>query len=274
MSSFSEVPATYKYSTMQTASVLERSFVMLPGVGRRTERSLWQQGISNWDAFLEAQNVRGMSIGRFQSLMGQARMLRDLEAEGRLRELGALLPSGERWRLLRFWDSRFAAMDIEVVRAGRGIRPVMVSLLRGRQDCVTLIRGDDLNWRNLGRLLSGVDFLVTFNGSSFDLPVLIDNGFPAQGPMQIDLRRYSARSGLTGGLKRIEVELGIRRSRELEFSTSGQVSYLWRLWEERGSKNALDLLISYNRYDTITLVRLAEEIYLRLSRVAIAEGYG
>ena len=257
---------TYKYSAMRIASVLERSFVMLPGVGRRTEQSLWRQGISDWDAFLNAQNVRGISAARLESLRDHARAIRDLEARDKLRELGSFLPSGERWRLLRSWDSRFAAMDIEVVRVGHAIKPVMVSLLRGQQDCITLIRGDDLTWKNLGKALSGVDFLVTFNGTSFDLPILIENGFPAGGPMQLDLRRYAARSELRGGLKCIEGELGIRRSREMEFSTSEQVSYLWRLWEERGGKNALDLLTSYNQYDTSSLVRLAEEIYSRLSR--------
>jgi len=254
---------------MRIASVLERSFIMLPGVGRRTEESLWRQGISDWDALLGARSVRGISPRRLESLRGHARALRDIEARGGLRELGGLLPSGERWRLLRFWDSRYAAMDIEVARVGKAIRPVMVSLLRGDEDCITLIRGDDLTWRRVGEALSGVDFLVTFNGTSFDTPLLIDDGFPVSGPMQLDLRRYASRSGLFGGLKRIEIDLGVRRPRELEFSTSEQVSYLWRLWEEKGSKNALDLLTEYNRQDTRSLVRLAGEIYSRLSGTTV-----
>jgi len=235
----------------------------------RTERALWRQGISDWDVFMRAGDVRGISRKRLELLRDRACLMRRLEERGELRELGELLPPGERWRLLRSWDCRFAAMDIEVVMEGCRMRPVMVSLIRGGDPCRTLIRGDDLSWRSLGEGLRGVDFLVTFNGSSFDLPILSGCGFPVGGPMQIDLRRYSVRAELPGGLKRIEATLGMRRPRELEYSTSEQASYLWRLWEERGSKNALDLLTVYNRYDATSLVKLAEQIYLRLSRKAM-----
>ena len=34
--------------------MLRHTFIHLPGVGIHRERSLWQQGILNWDGFLEA----------------------------------------------------------------------------------------------------------------------------------------------------------------------------------------------------------------------------
>lgn len=245
--------------------MLERSFVMLPGIGPRTEKALWMQGILDWDSFLRSDRVRGISGKRLSSLRQSAVMMQHLEERDFLRELASFLPSAERWRLLRHWDGRFAAIDIEVARKGRGLRPVVVSVLRGCGPCRTFISGDDLNWRSIGDALRDVEFLVTFNGSSFDLPILAGNGFPVSWQMQIDLRRYAARAGLPGGLKRIEPLLGIKRPRELEFSTSEQVSYLWKLWEERGSKNALDLLIRYNQHDAASLVQLARYIYARLS---------
>jgi hypothetical protein len=250
---------------MGIAIVLERSFVMLPGIGLRTERNLWKQGISDWAAFGNAREIRGISKKRLEVLRACADRIGSLEAEGRLRELGDLLPSGERWRLLRDWDDRYAAIDVEVVRKEHDVVPVVVSLLRGEGTCRSFIRGDDLTWKNIASALYGADFIVTFNGSSFDLPILLANGFPVGGRLQIDLRRYAPRAGLPGGLKRIESEIGIKRPREMEFATSEQVAYLWRLWEERGSKNALDLMIRYNRNDVTSLVKLAGSIYERLS---------
>lgn len=254
--------------------MIERSFVMLPGIGLRTERSLWMQGIDDWSALLRTERVRGISGGRLRSLKSDAALMCDLQKRGRLGELSEHLPPGERWRLLHHWDGRFAAIDIEVAGEGREVRPVMMSVIRGFDDCRTFVSGDDLSWRSVGDSLRGVDFIVTYNGSSFDLPVLARNGFPVDGHVHIDLRRYAARAGLPGGLKRIEPALGIHRPREVEFSTSEQVSYLWRLWEERGSKNALDLLTRYNQQDAATLVKLSEYIYDRLSGQSFSSSRG
>lgn len=254
---------------MRTIGVLDRSFVMLPGVGPRTERALWKQGIDDWGAFLRSEKVRGISDKRLRLLKGYAEVICNLDERGMLRELSGFLPVDERWRLLRSWDSRFAAIDIEVVRSGRRFKPVVVSVIRGSEPCRTFVSGDDLGWRRIGDALRGVDFIVTFNGSSFDLPVLADNGFPVEEHLQIDLRGCSSRAGLRGGLKQIEHLLGIERPREMEFSTSEQVSYLWRLWEGRGNKNALDLLIRYNRQDAASLITLAEFVYERLSRQSL-----
>jgi len=37
-----------------TLVVLQHTFIHLPGVGTHRERALWQQGILDWNRFLEA----------------------------------------------------------------------------------------------------------------------------------------------------------------------------------------------------------------------------
>lgn len=249
--------------------MIERSFVMLPKVGLRTEQLLWHNGITSWEGFVQARSLAGISDKRLMALKEFALKVIELERRGRVHDLGLLLPSKERWRLLRQWDRRFAALDLEVIRRGHGMKPVVVTIRRGSEDCRTFVSGDDLCWRAIRDALEDVDFLVTFNGSSFDLPLLTRAGYSVEKPLQIDLRRCAARAGLSGGLKEIENALGIRRPRDLEFSTSEQVSYLWRLWEERGSKNALDLLIRYNQQDVDSLVSLSNFIYRRLAEKAV-----
>jgi hypothetical protein len=258
----------------QIQDVIERSFVMLPGVGVRKERSMWDQGISSWQQLLGARRITGISARRLDELKEISRTIVKLRSAERAKEIGVLLPSRERWRLLGTWDDSYAALDVEAVRSNGSYVPVVISLKRGCRRPKTFVRGDDLSWRTLKEHLSGVDFLVTFNGSSFDLPLLEDSGYSVGDQLHLDLRGYCHRARLRGGLKDIERHLGISRSRELEFSTSEQVSYLWKAWERRGSKNALDLLIKYNQQDVDSLPQLAGCIYRRLAEEALCRDSG
>jgi uncharacterized protein YprB with RNaseH-like and TPR domain len=67
--------------------------------------------------------------------------------------------------------------------------------------------------------------------------------------------------GLTGGLKRIEREIGLERERP---DISGRDAV--RLWHEHeaGVDGALETLVSYNREDAVNLETLADEVTGRL----------
>jgi len=251
--------------------VIERSFIILPGIGPKNEQRLWANGIDSWDSLLFRKRIKGLSDERMERYRQIAKQIINLQSKGMIHEIGMMLPKKETWRLLGSWDSRYIAMDAECVKIQGISSPVIVSVYRGFDRPVTLLRGDDLCWKNLKELIRGGQYLVTFNGSSFDMPMLERWGYSPDNIMHIDLRRFAQRAGLTGGLKSIERKLGIVRSRELEFSTERQVSYLWRLWEEKGSKNALDLLVRYNVQDTTTLRSLSKEIYDRLRNDAMEE---
>jgi uncharacterized protein YprB with RNaseH-like and TPR domain len=79
----------------------------------------------------------------------------------------------------------------------------------------------------------------------------------------IDLLYPCRRLDLTGGLKRVEGEMGIERDRP---DLSGRDAV--RLWHEyeRGDDAALDTLVSYNREDAVNLRTLLDEVTGRLHR--------
>lgn len=110
--------------------------------------------------------------------------------------------------------------------------------------------------------LEGVDTLVTFNGSSFDLPVirkrlLVDLRHDFD---HCDLMHICRKRGLRGGLKMVEEHLGIRRTTH---GLNGRDAlYLWDRYEKRGDWSALRTLLTYNYEDVINLAILDERLGL------------
>ena len=75
------------------------------------------------------------------------------------------------------------------------------------------------------------DLLVTFNGTSFDLPVLLASiqGLPLDQP-HVDLCLLGRQLGYRGGLKAIEHQLGIRRRADLCGMSGADAGQLWNRW--------------------------------------------
>lgn len=244
--------------------MIRRTFLLLPGIGQLKERRLWESGVLSWEEFLDRKHLAGISDGRKGSLDHELGMAREFWDRGRTDYFTRLLPSGQHWRMYRRLKDDTAYLDIETDGLGPGAVITMVSVhLHGRT--TTLTRGMDLSSDNLARALDGTKMLVTFNGSTFDLP-MIEREFPFSVPKvpHYDLRHACPKVGLRGGLKQVEVLLGYRRPQEVEYVTGEEAVYLWHLWERKGSENALKLLRRYNQEDTRNLEPLAETVYQRL----------
>lgn len=241
--------------------MLENTFVHIPGVGSATETALWRRGFTTWSEFLSEPRIPSISDAR------KARMDAALsEGRERLREkdsryFRAKLGERHLWRVLKDFAPRTVYLDIETT--GLSLRsPVTVVGIHDGRRTHSLVRGRDLTGPNLEAVMSSVDLMVTFNGKSFDLPVLRSQ-YPGWIPdiPHVDLRHLMARLGHTGGLKKIERSFSIERDRRVEMMTGAEAVYLWRLWERQGKSNALDLLLEYNKADCENLRTLSRYAY-------------
>ncbi len=107
--------------------------------------------------------------------------------------------------------------------------------------------------------LKGLDTLCTFNGESFDLPVLrqtLGIGL-LERYRSLDLSLECRRVGIRGGLKKIE--MGLQIPRRLRGVNGYDAMLLWERWE-KDDREALEILLEYNRDDVINLALLERRL--------------
>ncbi|MEM3155005.1 MAG: ribonuclease H-like domain-containing protein [Candidatus Woesearchaeota archaeon] len=239
------------------SSMLSQSFVLLPQVKRRTESKIWRQGIHSWDDFLSSESVKGVSKARKETFDWKLQ-----EAKQRLRDQDSLffarkIPFAEQWRLYNEFKDEAVYLDIETNGYYSSI--TVVGLSDGI-DAKSFVRGFNLDRSLVIRELEKYKIVVTFNGASFDLPIMrrfFNIDFPLP---HVDLRFVCQKVGLTGGLKSIEKQLNIRRRAEVEDISGEDAVYLWEMWKSTGDRDYLDKLVWYNEEDILNLRPLAEKV--------------
>ena len=102
--------------------------------------------------------------------------------------------------------------------------------------------------------LEGVSTVVTFNGASFDLPFIRRiTGLEVRDLADHrDLLHVCRKRGLRGGLKRVEVLLGVG-GRDSGITDGRMAPRLWQRWETDGDEEALRVLLEYNKEDCVNL---------------------
>jgi uncharacterized protein YprB with RNaseH-like and TPR domain len=241
--------------------MLERTFIHIPGVGAKRERTIWRAGIENWRDFLD----RGDALVQKSVFnLGRPIIEASLEAQASnngLAELAEMIPPAEHWRFYPTYQ-RVVHLDIETggdLNDWGGV--TMVGLYDG-QRVEQFVAGQNLH--ELDHAMRGYDIVCTFAGGTFDLPVL--RGVFANlyiPPVHIDLRWVLKRLGYTGGLKRIERRLEIERPEAVRELGGYDAVRLWRA-HLAGDPQALNILLQYNAYDVINLQPLLDLAVSRL----------
>ncbi|MBD3388359.1 MAG: exonuclease [Candidatus Altiarchaeales archaeon] len=250
--------------------MIESTFQHIPGVGEKTERMLWERGVKSWrhlakkEVELPAPICKRLRAACLESI---ARL--DALDHHYFRER---LPKPLTWRAYNAFRDHACYIDIETTGLSPVYDEVTTVCVHSGRETKSYVSGDNLG--ELKKDLQDFKYIVSFNGMRFDLPFLthaLDISFKQ---IHLDLM-YPLRSlGFSGGLKRIESRLGM--SRDTDGVTGYDAVRLWKAYENdrtvevagkkvKGEK-ALDLLVKYNRDDTVNLEKLAEYTVGQLKR--------
>ncbi len=241
--------------------MLTSTFVLLQGIGPVTERRLWQEGLLDWQRFLQQPRVAGLSPDRKSWYDRELALAQSQFDAGHLHFFASRLKSRDHWRFYETCRSRIIYLDIETTGAPPQEGDVTVVGLHRNGQTTSLIRGENLTADRLQAEFDQGELLVTFFGTGFDVPYLRAK-FPA---LRLTMPHFDVcfaarRLGLRGGLKQIERAVGIERDSALQGLDGWDAVRLWSQWR-RGDRKALDLLLAYNAADTDNLVPLTELVY-------------
>lgn len=232
--------------------MIERTFQLVKGVGPWREKDIWAKGFPDWSAFEKAVEVVASA--------GIDAELREAIAKARgasLAELAEMIPVREHWRLYPHFVEQAAFVDLEA----DGDEQITVGGVMDRAGVATFIRDFEgaLALSHLAERLEQSAIWVTFNGGTFDIPVL-KRHFPSLRlpNVHLDLRFLVRRVRLKGGLKEIEERLGLHRPPHLKGIRGYDAIGLWRQWQATRNPEALRILVEYNLYDAINLRSLVD----------------
>lgn len=237
---------------------IENSFIMAPGIGKKTEKKLWKKGYTHWED-IEDGNPSVRNREKVENFIEKAR--KNLEV-GNEKFFGTKFPNKSLWRSYRNFEDSVCFFDIETTGLDKDRNKVTTIAMHRGGETKTFVRGENLTQENLKEELFESSLLVSFNGKRFDQPFLEHNfDLEIENP-HIDLMYIFKRLGYSGGLKQIEKDLGVER--ELEDIDGREAVRLWKKYEKTGNREHLNKLLKYNKYDTRNLQDLLELAHKQL----------
>lgn len=237
--------------------MLEHTFCHIPGIGMKTEKKLWEAGITTWKAWKDRLPVNLSAAALIHAKEVLEESYAALESDPNF--FTNKLSSTEPWRILPHYRDKTAYLDIETTGLDDFAEVTTIALYDGRE-IFTYINGRNLD--DFTRDIFNYQVIISYNGKSFDIPFLEKFFNIKLEHAQIDLRYVLARLGYKGGLKGCERSLGLHRG-GLEGVDGYFAVLLWQLYKQNDDKRALETLLAYNIEDTVNLERLAVEAYNR-----------
>jgi len=227
--------------------MLKNTFCHL--VSENKEKELWRNNLLHWDEIKEDHPLHS-SIFESKKALEQNNHTFFLES----------LPPKQHWRAYGEFPCCF--LDIETTGLSRDYNHVTVIGVYDGKESKLFVQGKNL--QDFPQEMEKYGLIITFNGKCFDVPFLKAK-FPEVNfdKLHVDLRYVLRELGYSGGLKRIERELGVNRDEELQEVDGWEAVRLWHKYK-RGDEEALRLLLKYNQADIENLKFLMDFAYEKM----------
>ncbi|MFW6013924.1 MAG: ribonuclease H-like domain-containing protein [Candidatus Nanoarchaeia archaeon] len=244
--------------------MIKESFIFLNCIGEKKEKQIWSQGIKDWNDFKNSSSIKGLSKKTKKICDAQI-----TEASKALNKNNSSffvdkLQKKHSWRLYETFRNEACFFDIETSGNKKNDYMIAAGIFDGF-NTKTMIKRINLNFNILEKELRKYKLIVTFNGSSFDIPFL-KKRYPLIVPKipHIDLKHACFSAGLKNKLKDIEKKFGISRNPLIEKMNGGDVYRLWRMYFASGDEHYLRLLVEYNEEDASNLKKIADFVIKEL----------
>ena len=242
--------------------MIDRTYIHCPGVGPKSEQTLWQAGYKRWTDVLESPKEVPISHSKLQPFLNIVENSQ-ISLEGKDVEwLASAIPPREHWRAFPQFGQDVCYLDIETDGTSGGDSVTIIGAYDGIE-LQQFIRGVNL-W-DFPKYIESKTMIVSFFGTGFDLPVLKNCLGVSFRQFHVDLCFLFKRLGYRGGLKSIEDRLGIERQ-EIAQGLTGMDAII--LWDQhmRGNKTALKRLLAYNEEDVVNMQTLLNWAMPRMTR--------
>src|SRR3989338_4237021 len=126
-------------------TMIQNSFIFLEGIGRKTEKELWSNGIRNWENFINIERIGGITKGRklfYDRRISEAKKALFNEDSSYFKDL---LPHSENWRLYDFFREDAVFLDIETTGLDRYHDDITVFGLYDGLNSKTMIKGINMD---------------------------------------------------------------------------------------------------------------------------------
>lgn len=151
-------------------------------------------------------------------------------------------------------------LDIETRSFGRALHYISVVGFYHEQTGLRQMLWPDIDAETLAEALPPAEAIYTYNGNGFDLKVIEQKlGLKlTESYKSRDLMHDCRRQNLRGGLKKVELQLGIVRTQPP--LNNYEIQHCWTRWKHHQDEEALAVLLKYNEEDVMNLIKLREHL--------------